>query len=68
VCALEAVDSAGRPMRFYNGGGNGGFVAHASDGTRSQNHECYVRGMRCWADETRFDGIAVVLAPELQQA
>jgi hypothetical protein len=55
-------------MRFYNGGGNGGFVAHASDGTRSQNHECYVRGMRCWADETRFDGIAVVLAPELQQA
>ena len=63
VCALEAVDAKGQSLRFLNEDMTGGFVAINGDGSRSDNHVCFVRGMRCWADEAYFGGIVVVLRP-----
>jgi hypothetical protein len=63
VCALEAVDAEGRTLRFSNDDLTGGFVAIDSNGTHSTNHECFVRGVRCWADEAHFGGIVLVLRP-----
>lgn len=63
VCALEAVDAKGLSLRFSNDDMGGGFVATASDGKRSADHICFVRGVRCWADEAYFGGIALVVRP-----
>jgi hypothetical protein len=63
VCTLEAVDAKGLSLRFSNDDTGGGFVAVASDGRRSAEHVCFVRGVRCWADEAYFGGIALVVRP-----
>jgi hypothetical protein len=60
ACVAQAVDAAGRPLRFGNLHFGGGFQAiHADDGTPHEGHECFVRGIRCHADEHRFGGIVV---------
>jgi hypothetical protein len=59
VCVLEATDARGRPLRFSNGGLSGGFEARYADGARYHSHECFVRGLRCRADEAKFGGIVV---------
>jgi hypothetical protein len=60
ACVLEATDAPGRPLRFGNIDLSGGLTArHADDGSPYQGVECFVRGVRCRAEEHRFGGIVV---------
>jgi len=61
ACVLEARDSAGRRLRFFNESLSGGFRAEYADGTPYPSHQCFVRNVPCWADESRFGGIIVEL-------
>lgn len=59
-CALDAVDEHGRALRFYNESLSGGFRAlYADTNEQRDSHECYVRGVKCRADEARFGGIVI---------
>lgn len=67
-CAQRAADEHGRPLLFGNLDINGGFHAVYSDtGERRDSHECYIDGVRCWADEARFGGIVITLTPPRQR-
>jgi len=60
ACVREATDARGRSLRFFNTHSGGGFEArHADDSSPHAGHECFVRGVRCRADEHRFGGIVV---------
>jgi hypothetical protein len=60
LCLREAADEAGRLLHFHNVDMTGGFRATYSDtGEARDGHVCYVRGVRCWADEARFGGIVI---------
>jgi hypothetical protein len=59
-CAALAGDVRGRPLAFANESMGGGFEARYADtGEEYLSHECWVRGVRCWADEARFGGIVI---------
>lgn len=64
ACVIEAVDRHGRPLRFANTELLGhGFRAALPDGTEPEEpHACYIRGIRCHADEAYFGGIVVKVA------
>lgn len=64
ACIAEAVDRQGRPVRFANTELLGhGFCATLLDGSETEEpHDCYIRGVRCRADEAYFGGIAVQVA------
>jgi len=65
ACVLEATDAQGRLLRFSNESMSGGFEARYADtGARHDSHDCFVRGLRCRADEARFGGIVVQAAGE----
>ena len=60
LCLREAADEHGRPLNFFNVDMSGGFRAVYPDtGEERDSHVCYVRGVRCWADEARFGGIVI---------
>jgi hypothetical protein len=60
VCALDATDEQGRPVRFGNRDMSGGFRSfYADNGEDYGRHECMVGGHACWADEARFGGIVI---------
>jgi len=60
ACVREATDADGRSLRFFNTNTGGGFEAlHADDGSPHAGHTCFVRGVRCRADQHRFGGIVV---------
>lgn len=60
TCVERARDEDGRPLRFFNTGLSGGFVARfADDGMEREGHECVIDGIRCWADEAYLGGIVV---------
>lgn len=60
VCMHEIVDEQGRQMTYRNIDMSGGFVAVCkATGEESENHVCFVRGIRCWADEAYGGGIVV---------
>lgn len=60
TCAAKAKSQDGRPLEFYNEGLFGGFVArYVDDGTPYNSHECFIDGIRCYADEARFGGIVI---------
>jgi len=60
ACAAAARSADGRPLSFVNADVSGGYRAEYAD-TREPygSHECFVRGVRCWADEARFGGIVI---------
>lgn len=63
ACVLEATDAAGRSLRFDNVSLSGGLAARfADDGSLYEGDKCFVRGVRCRAEERRFGG--VVLQPD----
>jgi hypothetical protein len=40
----------------------GGYVAYYWDSNNAEeynSHECYIDGIKCWADEARFGGIVI---------
>jgi hypothetical protein len=60
ACAALACDAHGRSLEFFNESLSGGFIAQYADtGEPYPSHECWVRGVLCWADEARFGGIVV---------
>lgn len=60
ACASEAVDSTGRALEFSNVSVSGGFLARYADtGEAYGSHECFVRGVRCFADEAYLGSIVV---------
>jgi hypothetical protein len=62
-CVERACDEEGRRLRFSNTGLSGGFVARYADGGAERaSHECFIDGVRCWADEAYFGGIVVEVA------
>jgi predicted amidophosphoribosyltransferase len=59
-CAKRASDEQGRPLEFFNQGMSGGFYArHVGTREKSDNHICFIDGIKCWADEARFGGIVI---------
>jgi hypothetical protein len=60
ACVERAVDEHGRALRFYNQSLSGGFQAVCADtGEERASHECWIDGIRCWADEAHLGGIVV---------
>jgi hypothetical protein len=60
ACVERAVDEHDRPLRFYNRCLSGGFQAiYADTGEERASHECWIDGVRCWADEAHLGGIVV---------
>jgi hypothetical protein len=66
ACVCSAVDAGGRSLRFANTGPLGtGFRATRPDSSEPRDpHTCFVRGVRCFADEGRFGGIVVEVFDE----
>jgi hypothetical protein len=65
ACVERACDEDGRSLRFYNTSLSGGFVARYVDsGAEREAHECFIDGVRCWADEAHLGGIVVQVAAE----
>jgi len=59
-CAERACDAQGRKLRFYNESMSGGFIAVVDEtGEESEEHICYIDGIKCWATEHRFGGIVI---------
>jgi hypothetical protein len=48
-------------VEFFNDF-NGGFLAFLAD-TQAEypSHLCYIEGVKCWAEEGKFGGIAIEL-------
>ncbi|WP_425617385.1 hypothetical protein NA78x_001060 [Anatilimnocola sp. NA78] len=60
TCAAQAKSRDGRSVVFSNADATGGFVAHfADEGSPYSSHECFVSGIKCYADEARFGGIVI---------
>lgn len=60
VCANVATDKSGRLLEFGNTHFSGGFKAtYADTGRIRRSHICFIKGIRCWADEARFGGIVI---------
>jgi hypothetical protein len=63
ACMFEVTDAQGRALSLWNVDATGGFEARYADGTRYEGHECWIRGVRCWADEHYFGGVVVQPIP-----
>lgn len=60
ICAIQAADESGQPLEFRNTAISGGFEArYAQTQKIRRSHVCFVRGIRCWADEARYGGIVL---------
>jgi len=65
LCVRRACDEEGRQLRFFNTDLSGGFVVRSADGGADrESHECFIDGVRCWADEAYLGGIVVEVAAE----
>jgi len=61
-CLDLVTDRRGRRVEFANEGFSGGFVGnYAGTDEPYDDHECFVRGVRCRADEAKFGGIVYEL-------
>ena len=60
------VDENGNPMDFFNIDHTGGFFSMTmvnGKQVRGENHTCFIKGNKCWADEARFGGIVISACP-----
>lgn len=65
-CAKLARAQDGRTLLFFNESLSGGFAAqYAETGESYNSHECYIHGIKCYADEHRFGGIVIVKVENL---
>ena len=59
-CVDLAEDENGRSLRFSNTGFAGGCIAYFSDTMEERAAaDCFIRGVRCEAEEARFGGIVI---------
>jgi predicted RNA-binding Zn-ribbon protein involved in translation (DUF1610 family) len=60
-CAKLARSQDGRGLAFFNVSLSGGYAAQYTDTNEPYNsHDCYIHGIKCYADEHRFGGIVIV--------
>ena len=61
-------DSEGNLVEFYNSTpiGTGFLSLHTIDGkvVKKEEHTCFVKGVKCYAEEARFGGIVIQLFGE----
>ena len=59
-CYSTACDEKGRKLSFSNISIGGGFQAYIKDTKEKHpSHICYIKAIKCWADEARFGGIVI---------
>jgi predicted nucleic acid-binding Zn ribbon protein len=59
-CASKVVSRDGRTLIFFNAQIWAGFDAkYADDGEQYLSHDCYIDGVKCYADEAYFEGIVI---------
>ena len=59
-CTKKAKDIDGRQLIFFNLGTGGGYGAkYVTSNEDYLSHECYINGIKCWADEAKFGGIVI---------
>lgn len=59
-CAALAKSQDGRGLLFFNETFSGGYLAkYADTGETYPSHDCYIRAIKCYADEHRFGGIVI---------
>ncbi len=60
-CAAQARNEQGELLAFYNEtlSGSGFRAVVRETGEPHASHMCYIRGIRCYADEARFGGIVI---------
>jgi hypothetical protein len=60
-CSTFAKSKDGRALVFMNESISGGYIAaYADTGGVYDNHDCYIHGIKCRADEHYFGGIVIV--------
>jgi hypothetical protein len=60
TCVQRATDEKNEQVQFFQATPDGRYAArYAATGNDYLGHECFVDGVRCWADEVRFGGIVV---------
>ncbi|PKO14360.1 MAG: hypothetical protein CVU39_15095 [Chloroflexi bacterium HGW-Chloroflexi-10] len=63
TCAAQAVSLNDRPVCFYNIDFSGGFRGEYADTHEPYPlTECFIRGVKCSAQEARFGGIVIQVA------
>ncbi len=61
LCAAQATDATGRPVRFANEELTGGITGRYTDtDTPYTEATCWVRGTRCTATEAHLGGIVIM--------
>lgn len=65
-CVKLAVDENNHPVHFANTCEGGGFIAVQYDADNKPTHysglhECFIKGVHCYADEGRYGGIVVTV-------
>ena len=65
-CAAQAGNERGELLDFYNETlpGSGFRAVVRETGEPHRSHICYIRGIRCYADEARFGGIVIQVLEE----
>jgi hypothetical protein len=59
-CAAQATSHDERLLKFYNDSLSGGIsVQYADTGELYNSHDCYIRGVRCHADEHHLGGTVI---------
>jgi hypothetical protein len=59
-CSAKATSADGRALTFSNVSLSGGYAARYADtGEDYPSHDCFIKGVRCHADEARFGGIVI---------
>ena len=59
-CAAKVEDEAGRRLEITNANaGDGIRISYAVTGEERVSRECFVQGVRCWAQEAHFGGVVI---------
>lgn len=60
ACVERTTDADGELIQLYQASPDGRYAArYAATGANYPDHECFVDGVKCWADEARYGGIVV---------
>jgi hypothetical protein len=61
------MSADGRPLIFYNQDLSGGFdVRYADTQEPYSSHQCFIEGIKCFADEAHLGGIVVQVALDVK--
>lgn len=58
-CTKLCVTKDNKSIQFFNIDHSGGFVSIVDNKYHGNIHDCYVKGIKCYADEVRFGGVVV---------